>query len=145
MLVEHIMDRARARLVVIGARASLAEAARLMGRPHADLIVVCDGERAAGVVTKSDVVRPVALSRLDPNAGLADLMSRDIVSCGADDRLIDVWLAMSDHGFSRVPVLDRAKRALGVVYARDALQALLSDAEHNEEALRAYVQGVGYH
>jgi CBS domain-containing protein len=145
MLVEHILDRARTRLIVVGANASVAEAAHIMQRPHADLIVVSGGGRAIGIITKSDILRPVAIGRLDPDMNLTSLMSHNIVSCRTTDRLLDVWSAMSDHGFSRVPVLDETRNALGVVYARDALQALLNDAEHEEEAMRAYVQGVGYH
>ena len=145
MLVEHIMARARERLVVIGVDASISDAAVLMRAPETDLVVVCDGKTMAGVVTKGDIVRLVAGREVNPHGALADLMTREIVTCRADDRLLDVWSAMSDHRFSRVPVLDDSRRAIGVVYARDALQALLRDAEHEEEVLRAYVQGVGYH
>jgi CBS domain-containing protein len=145
MLVTHILDLARSRLIVAGAKASIAEAAQLMQRPSADLIVVCESARALGVITKSDVLRPVAIRRIDPEMGLTEIMSRHIISCRTTDRLLDVWSAMSDHGFSRLPVLDDDRSVLGVLYARDALQALLSDAEHEEAAMRAYVQGVGYH
>jgi CBS domain containing-hemolysin-like protein len=72
-------------------------------------------------------------------------MTRDIVACCSTDLVIDVWSAMSEHRFQRVPVFDGARKPIGVVYARDALQALLRDAAYEDEVLRAYIQGVGYH
>lgn len=55
MLVEHILPKARERLVTIAADAPVREAAGLMSQPHTDLIVVCDSVGGmAGVVTKTD-------------------------------------------------------------------------------------------
>ena len=42
------------------------------------------------------------------------------------------------------PILDEARRPLGIIYAREALQALLSEAENQDELLRDYIAGVGY-
>jgi hypothetical protein len=47
-------------------------------------------------------------------------------------------------GLQRVPILDEARRPLGIIYAREALQALLSESEDNEELLHDYISGVGY-
>ncbi len=44
----------------------------------------------------------------------------------------------------RVPILDEARRPLGIIYAREALQALLSESEDEDELLRDYISGVGY-
>jgi hypothetical protein len=41
-------------------------------------------------------------------------------------------------------MLDEARRPLGIIYAREALQALLSEAKNEEELLRDYVFGIGY-
>jgi CBS domain-containing protein len=51
---------------------------------------------------------------------------------------------MRERGLQRVPVLDEGRRPLGIIYAREALQALLSEAENEEELLRDYVSGMGY-
>jgi CBS domain-containing protein len=72
------------------------------------------------------------------------VMTRKVVSCQADAVLLEVWLTMKERGLQRIPVLDDHGRPFGIVYARDALQLLLGEAEDEEALLRDYVTGVGY-
>jgi CBS domain-containing protein len=51
---------------------------------------------------------------------------------------------MKKDGVLHVPVIDEDPKPLGVLNARDALQALLSEVEEEEELLRDYVMGIGY-
>jgi len=71
-------------------------------------------------------------------------MTRDVTYCRADEVLLDVWSVMGKRGLQRVPVLDKARRPLGTIYARDALRALLTESENEDELLRGYISGVGY-
>ena len=50
---------------------------------------------------------------------------------------------MRERGLQRVPILDEARRPLGIIYAREALQALLSESENENELLRDYISGSG--
>ena len=50
---------------------------------------------------------------------------------------------MRERGLQRVPILDEARRPLGIIYAREALQALLSESENEDELLRDYISGSG--
>lgn len=52
---------------------------------------------------------------------------------------------MHTHGCAHVPVIDEALRPIGMLDARDALRALLTDERYEEALLRDYVMGVGYH
>src|SRR3954465_6145353 len=66
MRVANILSVARERLVTIQADALLTEAAKLLGGTHRALLVVCDSKEAmAGVLTKTDIVRQVALCHGD--------------------------------------------------------------------------------
>jgi CBS domain-containing protein len=71
-------------------------------------------------------------------------MIRDVTYCRTHEILLDVWLAMRERELQRVPILDEARRPLGIIYAREALQALLSEVENEDELLRDYISGVGY-
>ena len=71
-------------------------------------------------------------------------MTRDVTYCRADDVLLDVWSVMRERVVQRVPILDEARRPLDIIYAREALQALLSESEDEDELLRDYISGVGY-
>jgi hypothetical protein len=49
-----------------------------------------------------------------------------------------------ERGLQRVPILDEGRTPQGVIDAREALQALLSDSEDEDELLRDCISGVGY-
>jgi signal-transduction protein with cAMP-binding, CBS, and nucleotidyltransferase domain len=147
MFVEEILPRARERLAVIEANAAIGDAARLLMRPHTDLIVVCESGVAAGVVSKSDVLTQVGGADISSAlaAPVSTIMTREVLSCLASDHLLDVLTTTKERGLQRVPVLAETRAPLGVVYMRDALQALLNESKIEDEFLRNYIQGLGYH
>ncbi len=146
MFAEQILSQAKKRLTVIDAAAPVRDAAELMARPHVDLVVVCDPEgRMAGVLTKTDIVGQIGQCSGCACAARVDaIMTRGVVACRPRDALQAVWSLMKQRGVQRVPVLDPDRRPLGVIYARDALQMLLSDVEDEEALLRDYVMNIGY-
>jgi CBS domain-containing protein len=146
MLAERILPRARERLVTISESAPVKDAAVLMARPHTDLVVVCglDG-RMVGVLTKTDIVGQIprcigsgCTARVDT------IMTRDVASCQPGEPLQDIWSMMKARGLQRIPVVDQIGKPVGIIYARDALQALLGEVESDETLLRDYVMNVGY-
>jgi CBS domain-containing protein len=110
---------------------SLQSAAQIMGDLDCGFLPVVDGERIAGIVTDRDIaVRGVARG-FDANAGIGDVMSQDVCYCFEDDTAEDVLINMSDIQVRRLPVLDRAKKLVGIVS--------LSDLASNGEAPAAGV------
>ena len=145
MIVRNILPRALERLAVIEASAPVKEAAALMSKPHIDLIVVCDHGDMVGVLTKTDIVSQIGRCMgAGCTARVDSIMTRDVTYCRTHEILLDVWSVMRERGLQRVPILNDARRPLGIIYARDALQALLSEAENEDELLRDYISGVGY-
>jgi CBS domain-containing protein len=71
-------------------------------------------------------------------------MTRDVTCCRLDDTLENVLTVMNERGLEHIPVIDDASIPSGVVDARDALKALMAQANYNEALLRDYVMGVGY-
>lgn len=145
MFVKDILPGALERLAVIESEAPVREAAALMSKPHTDLIVVCDHGDMVGVLTKTDIVGQIGrctgsscIARVD------SIMTRDVTYCRTHEKLLDVWSAMRERGLQRVPIVDEVRRPLGIIYAREALQALLSESENEDKLLREYISGVGY-
>ena len=145
MIVKAILPRALERLAVIEAEAPVKEAAALMSWPHTDLIVVCDHGDMVGVLTKTDIVGQIGRCMgAGCTARVDSIMTRDVTYCRAHEMLLDVWSVMRKRGLQRVPILGEGRRPIGIIYAREALQALLSEAENEDELLRDYISGVGY-
>lgn len=146
MLVEQMLERVRERLAVVDAAASIKDVAGLMAKPHTDLVVVCECDDIVGVVTKTDIIGEISrflgsgcMARVD------SIMTRDVTFCRANEMLSDVWLVMKKGGLQRIPVLDQNRKPIGILYSRDALRYLLTESQIDEELLRDYVMGVGYH
>jgi CBS domain-containing protein len=146
MLVDQLLTEARKRLRTIGTEALLTDAARALSTDHVELVVVCDSHgTVVGVITKADVVRRITHCQgAACRTTAAAAMTRDVVSCYPDDRLTDVWSRMKQHGLRHIPVVDVHSRPIGIINARDALHALLTNTTHEIELLQDYVMSVGY-
>jgi len=122
------------------------DAAKLLREPGADLVVVCNAdERMVGVISKTDVVRQISQWRESEYATAAStVMTRTVVSFRPDDSLHDVWTTMKHRRLKNVPILDQDSRPIGVLNARDVLEALLEEVEHEEMLLRDYVMSIGH-
>jgi CBS domain-containing protein len=145
-LVQHILEGARKRLVVLSREAPVCEAAQILADSKTPLVVVCDNEGiAVGVVSKSDIVKAFAGARADAvKMSTGDVMTHSVLSCHRDQTLQLVWDAMSTRSIRSVPVIDDSGRPQGVVHARDLARALLNEVSEEEVLLRDYVLGIGY-
>ncbi len=64
------------------------------------------------------------------------IMTRQVISCRPDDRLDEVWAAMKEKELHSIRVIDSGRRPIGLLSARDALEALLASVEYEEGVLR---------
>lgn len=147
MFVGGLIDLTRERLVMLSDGAPLIDAARLFDKLDTDVVVICAANgRLVGVVTKTDVVRQIGRCQGSACTTLvSSVMTRDVLACREGEELGLVWSEMKARKLKNVPVLDNQSKPLGVLNARDALQALLGEVENEESLLRDYVMTVGYH
>jgi CBS domain-containing protein len=145
--IAHVLPAARSRLVLIGDDRPLTEAASLLADTTRHMVVVCDRTGAmAGVVTRTDIVRQIQHCQgCACKTPCVDVMTREVICCCLSDSLHEVWTMMKSKGLKGVPIVDPERRPIGLVLARDALEMLLSEAEHEGELLKEYVNSVGYH
>jgi CBS domain-containing protein len=146
MIVEGILPAARERLITIGADAQLIAAATLLRELDKDIVVVHDSKGVlAGVITKTDIVRQISHCQGSGCvAATSTVMTQAVVYCHPDNLLHEIWTIMKERHLKNVPILDRESRPIGVLNARDALEALLRELAYEEELLRDYVMCVGY-
>jgi CBS domain-containing protein len=142
MRIEQLHPITSTRLRVINTEATLQVAALSLSNPGIGLVIVCNGNgRAAGVLSKSDLIRHLA--HREP-AEPSTLMSREIISCDPDDDVHDVWRTMVARGLQNVPVLAADSKPSGVLDIRDAMKALFEQEEFQERMLTNYIAGIGY-
>ena len=75
----------------------------------------------AGVASLRDLVLA------EPQAPVADVMQRDVVSVAADVDEEEVGRIMTKYGLLAIPVIDAARRLVGIVTLDDALDAVLPE------------------
>jgi CBS domain-containing protein len=144
MRIDDLHLAISARLAVVGVNATLQTAAFSFSRPGIGLLVVCgDAGAAAGVLTKSDLVRHLATAGA-ADTPVAQLMSWPILSCRSDDDVYGVWRTMTARKLQNIPVLGVDLTPLGTLDIRDAMQVLFEHEQYQEQALIDYVAGVGY-
>lgn len=146
MSIRTILPTAHRRLLTINDAAPVIDAAQLLSGRHTSLVIVCGPNGLmSGVVTKADIVRQISTcTGCSCTTMVSDIMTREVIACHPDDKLIDVWAIMRDNALRQIPVSDLESRPLGLLYASDALEVLLKEVEYEEVLLREYVMGIGY-
>jgi CBS domain-containing protein len=149
MFVHQILPLARKRLTIVGVDAPLHEVAKLLALEQINLVVVCDAQGImAGVINDSDIVHAVCSCRIGCRHACAlesgQVMTRDVVSCRTGDTLHKVWSIMKETRLRHIPIVDDHGAPHGVLYARDILNQLYCDLQHEEKMLVDYVMSVGY-
>jgi CBS domain-containing protein len=146
ILVKHVLESARKRLMVLSVDASLFDAARILKNRDTPLVVVCDSDGiAVGVIASGHVLNALASAEADAcglNAGA--IMTKPLLTCHLDEYLQQVWAGMNSQTLPCAPILDDEGRPQGVLHARDVAMALIDETNTEELLLRDYVMGIGY-
>jgi len=82
--------------------------------------VVADGSRLEGIITDRDLCLGIVAEGLDPkNTTIERLVTRNPVTCHADDNLENCERVMQEHQVRRIPVVDEKMQVIGIVSQAD--------------------------
>jgi CBS domain-containing protein len=104
------------------------------------LVVSTDGHTIDGIVSERDIVR-----RLDTDgAAMLDLtvdqiMTRDVVTCGGNDRADELLAQMTERRIRHLPVVEDG-RLVGIVSIGDVVKSRLDELVDETKALEGYIQ-----
>ncbi len=99
--------------VPLGTRAQ--DAARTLVEKNTDILsVLTPGGQVAGIVTDWDITRAASHGQL-ADICVDDIMSRNVISCGPAESLLDLVLKLEQHDISALPVLAPDGKLLGVI------------------------------
>ena len=129
MQIREIMRRD---FEVISRDADVRAAAIQMRDTSATVLPVCDGATFVGILTDRDIAIRLAAEGYDATRTLvSEIMTRDLTYCFEDQSIDEAALVMQFHQISRLPILDRAHRLIGIV----ALSDVTARIEARVEAL----------
>ncbi|MDY6923639.1 MAG: CBS domain-containing protein [Pseudomonadota bacterium] len=139
MLVAEILKDKGDAVFSIRPDVRLGEACGELDRRKVGALIVCDGDRAVGVLSERDVVR--AISRGGQAAldkPVSDFMTADIVFAGPAETVAVLMSRMTDRRIRHLPVL-RDGRLAGVISIGDVVKCQIAEATQEAESLRTYI------
>jgi CBS domain-containing protein len=139
-VVRDLLARKGTDVVSIQPTATVLEAARLMNdRGVGGVVVVDEANALLGIFTERDILRRVVAAGLPPETTkVADVFTRDIITCTPEMNVEEVGSLMTTRRVRHLPVVD-AGGLHGVVTIGDLLAHRLSDQESTIQHLNSYV------
>jgi CBS domain-containing protein len=123
--IENIMSRD---VQSISPTATVQEAARAMREHDVGSLPVCQGETLVGVITDRDIAIRGVADACDPKTtDVARLMSGDVVWSYEDTPLNELADKMKREQLRRIPIVDHAKKLVGIVALADIAQHASDD------------------
>jgi len=102
---------------------NVAEVARLMRENDIGPVPIVDSgdsKRLLGIVTDRDLAMKVVAEGRDPSSTkVRDVMTKEVVTCRADDEVEDTLQAMSKHQLRRILVVDENDTLVGIIAQAD--------------------------
>jgi CBS domain-containing protein len=141
MTVKAILSAKGTEVLTIEPTTNLAAAAKLLAeRKIGALVVTGPDRRVVGIVSERDIVQELAAhgpAALD--LALTEVMTRKVTTCSASDTIISVMERMTAGKFRHLPVIEQGRLA-GLVSIGDVVKYRLHEMEHEQSALRDYIQ-----
>ena len=112
----------------LAASASAQQAGEALMRPEVRAVLVCDGERLVGVITRKTLVREVVARGRDPRTtALAEIVEPPNATLDPAMPLVVAYAFLERHDLERVPVVESG-RLVGVL-SRSVVQRRLAEDE----------------
>ncbi len=112
--------------VGVNESASIAEAIQLMLEHKIGAVLVLRDGRAVGIFTERDVLRRVAISGIDRQRPVSDVMTPHPEALSLDDGIAFALNRMIARGFRHIPIVDRADRPVAVLSVREVVAYIVS-------------------
>ena len=117
--------------VTVGPDASIQQAALVMTGRNVSTVLVTEEDQLQGIFTDKDLRRRVVAKGHDISDQIRNVMTPAPLTLPADTPAIRALLAMMQHNFHHVPVVNAGNKVCGLVSASDILNRLSSNAVYN--------------
>lgn len=98
---------------------SIKKVAELMRTEDIGSVPVIDGERAVGFVTDRDIVIHCVARGHDLNESISDAMTKELFCVQEDQAIEEATKLMSERQISRIVVVDKSEKPVGIVSLQD--------------------------
>jgi CBS domain-containing protein len=125
----------------IAPEANVFEALNLMAEHNIGALLVMTGEEINGIVSERDCVRKVdVVGKTAKDTKISEIMTREVITVGADQPLEECMELMSDKNIRHLPVCE-GKKLLGLLSVRDVLREVIEVQQMMLSQLERYITG----
>ena len=111
------------------------EGADLMRKEDVGSLIICEGTKPIGIVTREDIVNKITSKDLKASEiKLKDIMNSPIITIGPEEDLADAARKMAKYGYERLPVIDMGK-VIGIISHREVAKVAPAAIEILRERL----------
>ena len=140
-----VKDWMQHNVITAGPKMGMLDAHKLM-RDHEirRLPVVKKNGQLVGIVTRSDIrkAEPSGATTLNvwemnyllAHLKLSEIMTKNVISCQAEDSVKSAALLMKEHKIGALPVVDEQNRIVGIITESDIFRVLISWLDEMESA-----------
>lgn len=123
------------KVITIKSCENVFDAAKTMSDEDVGMLVVLDGKRPVGVITREDIVVKIVAKKTDPEKiKVKEIMGSPVITVSPDDDLADAARVMSKRGYERLPVVSMGK-LVGIVSDREVAKVAPAAIEILRERL----------
>lgn len=140
--VSNLLEKKGGEILSVRPQETVAAAAALLRDRRIGAVVVTDAAGALlGILSERDIVRKLA----EVGAGTLDLavdglMTRNVVTCDPDERIISVLKKMTEGHFRHMPVV-RDGKMVGLVSIGDLVSFRLRELEYEALKMKQMIVG----
>lgn len=141
MFVAEILKTKGNAVFSIAPERTVADACAALEERRVGALVVCDGDRVAGVFSERDVVRALAADGAAAlNRPVADYMTAKVIFAEPKEEMSALMSRMTDRRIRHLPVLE-SERLVGVISIGDVVKCQIAEHAQEADSLRSYIAG----
>ena len=139
MLVAEILKDKGGAVFTIAPDTTVAQACDQLDSRRVGALIVCDGDRVAGVFSERDVVKAVAADGADAlGRPVSSYMTAEVIFAKPSETVAILMGRMTDRRIRHLPVLHESRLA-GVISIGDVVKCQIAEATREAESLRTYI------
>jgi len=138
--VSSVLENKGHKVITATPGATVGSVVNLLARNRIGAVPVTapDG-RLVGIISERDIIRGMGQYGAATLALTVDvLMTREVMTCAPEDRIVELMETMTLRRFRHLPVL-RNGVLIGIISIGDVVKQRLEEAQSELEALRSYI------
>ena len=137
-MTPFIQDLVTRGCVTASPETSLIEITQTMTEKKIGTVMICQGEKIAGIVSERDVIRIIAKHGDITGMTAGDIMTKNVKVVSPDVNSTQIMEMMSNHQIRHVPIA-KDGQLLGIVSITDVVRRLSEKTQQEADFMRAFI------